>query len=757
MRRKFWLAALMMAIIVPEISAQGVSLPRLPSDAAVKKAQLPDGMEFYLCTNRSGAGLMNISLVQKAAADVSIEKLTETARKHFSEVYFSGSSFETFLSRAGVVPGPEGYISVTSGSVTYNFNDFSTDYGEDVQDSLLLGIFSLAKLACADGLSSSSQAIVIAGDVDSRIMPVKLRLLSLLSPKVPGQAPAYPYMWEQPEEGSSPVEVSGGRVPVLSVSWSLARTPLEYMPTVLPVVSDKLAGELGWVLRRRIYSAFREQQMAANVIYRHTGSSDGVGDERISLMVRCPGADAEKARRLLDRELRRLRTWGVGEVEYTYARDAQRNDWHARANDLAPSNASFVRRCRANFLYGASLAAENLKMKAVYKDLPDSVQTRLFNNYLRGLLTQSSAVDSTLAPAPSLQRRDSVKAILDSYLPKLVLKAPPSREEKLTGGQIWTFSNKVNVIYKRMDTKGMVYYSFCAKGCREHADINAFNDIEGVYAESLGNYLSSLGVQLRPRLTPTDVRLEGRAPYENFEYALKTMIAFVSKDENVKSFGPDTYKLLVIVGDKVEDEVRRSLAKYISGLRPGSKWTSGNPVQEENAAAPGVPFVQRDVTFKLEMTAPNYAVSRVAYYALREAMARQFSGWAGTLFLESGFVGFPIGSYRVVCGARALSPGCFSASAKVPSREDMDTLLQKAIHSLALEQVTAGQLDCYKALARKSFLSYKATPQYYIDLACNRYLDNRNLTAGFDSSVGAVKAADIQKFFHDASAAAADR
>ena len=64
-----------------------------------------------------------------------------------------------FLSRMGVAPSEDGYLSDVDGSTVYHFRDVPF-YRPEVLDSMLL--YSFVQVA----LSKAQQAVVVSGDID---------------------------------------------------------------------------------------------------------------------------------------------------------------------------------------------------------------------------------------------------------------------------------------------------------------------------------------------------------------------------------------------------------------------------------------------------------------------------------------------------------------------------------------------------------------------------------------------------------------
>ena len=733
--------------------SQTDKLPKLGSDSSIKSGILPNGVKYYFADNKSAKGLMDIALVQKMDPSLDDAALVDIARRRFASAAFKGLPIETFLSRNGILPGEKGYVEAEPGSIHYHFTDLASSRPEAVQDSLLLAVFNIAQHSAGEGQPSSSQALVFAGDFAQDKLLFKLKLFSILNENVPGSVGDGSYE-RQPGNGRPVFTVEDGPLSKESVTWRLARTPEEYMGTVLPVISDKMSGEMGWVLRNRLYQAFRSAGLHVWIQFNHINSTDGIGDERIVLSINCLRNIRAKVHDILETELNRLYTFGVDEIEYTYARDAYKYKWLADARSLHRSNSGYVDRCVSSFLYGASLSTEREKIKFAYRELPDSTQTRLFNNYVCQLLFQSSVKDESLSAAPPLVSRDSIAAIMDMYRPSYELKLPKDKEEYVTKGQIWTFANGVNVIYKKMDTQGMSYYCFASKGGRKYADPDYFDSIDGVYPENFANYLAVNGLEMKLELRPCDVRLKGKFPNERISEMIQVITALVNQPENDKVYSNGCYKLFVLVSDMDEIAVKKMFASFVVGFRPGGKWLSCKPfVEDKDIADMSDNAGAFSLNMPLDVSTYNLALSDVAVFALKDALGREFSGCGMSSFLHYGFAGSPSNRYSIGGGMRNVPLRHFVPDEEHLTEAQVNDRVARVIFSLKVDAIAPAALAAYKGLAKNAFESYSKTPEYFIEIACDRYLDNKDLRSKYSSSVDAVTSESIRKFYASASAA----
>jgi len=737
------------------LTARSQALPTLGSDPAISSGVLPNGMKYFFASNPSAKEKAEFSFVQKMDPDIPTDTLYASARRRFSAATVDGHPLETFLSRHGMRPSLQGYIRAEQGSITYNFGELASSRGEAVTDTTLLTIFSIARaFSQQDGQPSGSQALIIAGNFDSAKLLEKLKMLSITAPNVPGTVPSAKYVWNEPQHGIDIITVSGGAASRVKVQWRDARTPNEYIATSLPVITRKMAGEFGWILRQRLTKVFRSSGISVWMDYDHRSSTEGINDEAISLEVGCMRKQREEVKSILSRELDRLYTCGVDEIEYGYARDAYRYEWFYRANAFIVENSLFTKRCRESFLYGAPLTPESQKIGVAYREIPDSTQTRLFNDYIHHILSQGCRQDNSLTQNQPLVSREETEQAILAYSPADVIKPPKeNKTEYITSGVIWTFGNGVNVIYKQMKTNGITHFCLASKGGRKYATEDNFKTIDGVQQESFSNYLSSLGLVMKPTLRPSDVRLEGKVPNDYVKEMMQVLCAMVGRKTNEKVFGTNCYKLLVLVGEMSPFEAKTLVSKYISGFRNGGRWTSAASVEENSFEVEDVQMndIMRQCIFPLSASTINFAISDVADLVLDGAMTSAFCGKGVSHFISSRFMGPPTGNFILSYGVQPVALRHFALEEEHIPGSEASALMRKLLSSLSENGVDDSLLGIYKTMAKNAIEIYKTRPEYFIEIACDRYLDNKDLMSTYSAAIDAVTLDAIKRFYAAAS------
>lgn len=745
------MSAVFLSVLVSN-GQEARSLPELPADPSITVGTLPNGVAFYFAGDKRSKGFFNISLVQKTNPELPVEELSMIAGKRFSSVNFGSVKLDDFLARNGILPTEKGYIDCREGSVSYTFEHFASPRGDAVLDTLLLSVFRLAQAAAQDGQPSSAQAVVIAGDFNPGTMLPKMKTLCLINPQVSGDIE--PRKRERPSHARSEISITGAALSRVSVKWNMASTPAEHMATVLPVISGKLSAELGRLVLGRLYRACNNAGLDVWIDLDNEDSFTACGNESMTVTINCPGRDKDNVARIMKNEIDRLYTYGVDEKEYSYVRDGNKYAWIARSKNMHPDLSAVTERCKAAFLYGASLSTDAERIRFAYRDLPDSVQTRFFNSYMRGVIVQTAETDnSLLSDGSNYVGHGEISEILSGYAGASTLKNPKDKDEYLTGGVMWTFSNGVNVIFKEMDTRGMLYYSYAARGGRQYASEGLFDTIDGVSGEEFGNFIASEGIEMRLGLNPTDVRLYGKAASENVETLLQILSAISGNRGNGRIFGGDSYKLLVVVGDIGRERFKRLMRSYAVTLGQGSRWKAVKYSEENTDDLLELRhFTLYDKLFPFDVSAYNYAVAAVAYYGLRDKLALSFSDCAVSFLLRQGYCGFPLNSYRTTYGIRSVSPDHFSSLRDRLPEEQAQLRLRKLVSDLAAGQIPADVLAVYKQIAGNEFESWRNLPDFYIQSAMDRYMDNRDLLPRFNTQLNAVTAESLKNFYVAASA-----
>lgn len=558
-------AGLLLPLVAP---AKGI--PALPSDPAVSFGVLPNGMSYYVASNKSMKGFADFLLVQKTGTGTvpAAEVCRVKASASFGPLpHFMSSSPASFLARHGCKPSGGSFVTLTEDATVYRFSDVMLSSGQAVTDSLLLMIADIADRPRVSGdeflrkwYPPSDQAVIICGDIDPASVTEKLRMISYMCTAGESQ-PRPEYVWEdRPEPEFVSCTGSCGELSEISLTWRSPRTPAEYMNTVQPSIYGIAVEELARISRDRITSALEDRDIPfANLLCRRFGGLDGPADEHFSVSVSVERGNARAALEVLSSELSVLDAGRVSAGEF---RDAQTACLRTLA-DLAAvpvkSNSEYADRCKAAFLYNGSLASAKEKL-AFHRsrNVPDTTMLRLFSGISSALLDGSKNLTVYAGCAGDFDVRsvfDSVWTashgrsyiVRQSYSaadtlafpepgPKVKMKSV--KKDHLSGGEIWTFSNGFRVIYKKMPTGGKMYYSLALSGGYgsinglgrgEGAFMSDYPDlcyISGLKGRDFKKLLASMDVTMNTEVNLSNTIVSGMAPRNKMQLLLRSLLAF---------------------------------------------------------------------------------------------------------------------------------------------------------------------------------------------------------------------------------------
>ena len=572
-RVKYLLLAILPVLALSITVPAAAQLPPLPVDSRIQKGSLPCGVTYYMVTNTQEKGYADVLVVQRD------EPLSAAKRDGLNSA---------FLGRMGIAPAPEGYVSDVDGSTVYRLNNVPF-YIPEVLDSTLL--FTFARVA----ESRAQQAVIISGDIDVPELKKKLDIFSMLVPRMLVQEAHRPdYVWEP-----SPAPVVTARPDgesEVSVTYTSSRIPFVLMNTAQAIVTNLFGAEFQLLVRHRLERCFRDAGLAYGEIgFRSLRSSDYGGDESTTVYVRVKQEDQDPAMRILAETLGEMDSFGVALDEFTEAKQVlypRLRRWAAEA----PSAKEDVNRCMANFLYGAQLApnAEYLHYFS-RKNVPDSLERRLFNRFSSAMLSQLSNLTLDFSGAPdSLDRDDALfyynlaylygsvalsgkdfawhgadTTALEQKCPKIRLKS--EKTEAVTGGTLWTFSNGMRVIFKRVKGSGTFSYSLQLSGGLAQipglqegeggyiGSLLPLYDVAGVPAQAFRDVLAANGISMETNVSLGSMDVSGSAPSNRLCLLLKVFLAMANQRELKDEEFLTWYNRQGILADDITGELFRKL------------------------------------------------------------------------------------------------------------------------------------------------------------------------------------------------------
>ena len=576
------LLAVFFPIIMP---AQ--NLPVLPTDSRITVGRLENGLSYYIAESAVDGNLVDISLVQKAG--FASETVPE---KGISEVHSRGaladlprfgrrSPLEYLVSKA-VWPSREGYASVRDDATIFRFERVPVTSSLEAVDSTLLMTFEIISSAPASSLgryAPDNQAVIVVGNVNAATVVGKLEMLSMLVQKR-SAPPAESYIWEPFAKPHIKISESRGGLSSIELKWFSPRTPVDRMPTVLPVVTKLLCDELGALIEKRLASAFRDKGLPVagfGATYIDSGLTGD--DESFSVRVTVLDKDIKVASSLLIETLANLDVEGIDIQEYKDVHQRVLAKYVDNAGDALVTNRELTDGCIKSFLYGRPLSSRATRFSFVSaRKMEPKQATNLFNKFMQALLDgynnvsvsleapqgslSSGELETMLADAWAIDREIQFKPVSASgadttslnLLKNSKVKVSQIDDEPMTGGRIITLTNGIRVIYNQdSSTNGILRFSLLFKG--GYSQIQGLQPIYGPYVGDmllLGNIGSMPGYRFREMLrsnsikldvgvSPSEFRIGGHLPASKLALLLKSLSA-VAAERSVDNKQYDYYR-----------------------------------------------------------------------------------------------------------------------------------------------------------------------------------------------------------------------
>ena len=547
--RSFIKSVLCFALLGFSIMMPAQNLPVLQKDGAVTTGNLSNGITYYLVTNPTMKGVADFALVRKGDKD------TLSARMELSSLpHFNKTIPYKFLSRKGIGCRKEGYISYFDDAVMFRFDDVPV-FDQAASDTTLLMLFDLiASKPCL-------HSVIIAGDINPSAIIERMNVFSLM---VPSRSPAYKkkeYVW-MPSAGAeysfSPSERSS-----VTVDFRSPRTPDEQMNTIQPFISELFSGALREIVSSRLRETLQSRGIpVSDFCVINEGSASRAGDECFRTVVESSEANLIPSTLAVASVFAEIHSKGISADEYGVARNSVLN------NFLKPqTNDALVRQCVSSYLYGADLATPATKARFfLSRNMPRQAEADLFNGYVAALLENSdncsvhwtgaedrydewfwpvlfkSAWEGVaLTDNPMYNWKTSRLDTSAFWSEKNKVKLKSTATEPVSGGEMWTFSNGMKVIYKKMDTQGRFSYSFMIKGGYStvrglHRGEGAFFSdmldlcsIAGMPGSDFQKILRSEGVEMKCAVSTSDMRLFGSAPSNRLALVLKSLLSVANR------------------------------------------------------------------------------------------------------------------------------------------------------------------------------------------------------------------------------------
>ena len=540
----------LIAFLAAAICISGQELPSLGTAREITQGSLPDGIRFYLVTNPVQKGFADFALVQRGQS--ASGQVREALR---NLPHFGARAPYRFLAEHGIGYAEDGYISMPADAACYTFHDVPT-YDQSAADSTLLMLFDIAA-ACRQ-----PQAVVISGDIDAARIRERMGLLSMMVPALAKDFEGPAYLWQPKDTLALRLSLNPTQdVAAINAIFSTQRLPREVLDSPQPLVTRAYAAQLGQIIRQRVERSFRAAGIPlADFRYRYQDSAQGPEDERHSITVYTSARFLDAATRRFASVLSALDKDGAGMEEFQDAKEQLVSEAKRHEGGRRLDNAEYLRRCIAHYLYGTNLASETtLSHFIVSRRLSDERELELFNGFTKALLdsTRNLALrfdvpdlglsrDGILrsfntgwaAPAPAERYKANFGDTLSLYQPVRKVRLRAETAEPISGGRLWTFSNGIKVIYKRMSAgQGEFHYALMLRGgvaevdslrAGESAfvgDMLGLSDVAGLNGADFHAMLEANGITMQERATLSDLRITGLAPKAKLPLLLRALLS----------------------------------------------------------------------------------------------------------------------------------------------------------------------------------------------------------------------------------------
>ena len=130
----------LISLLSVAITVPAQDIPSLPSDKAITSGVLPNGMSYYLVSNKASLGRADFALVQKTGTENCIDSSDRhpihVARSALTSLPRLGNdSPQSFILRQGAMPAKDGFVTVGPDATIFRFNDIQVGRGQEMSIS----------------------------------------------------------------------------------------------------------------------------------------------------------------------------------------------------------------------------------------------------------------------------------------------------------------------------------------------------------------------------------------------------------------------------------------------------------------------------------------------------------------------------------------------------------------------------------------------------------------------------------------------
>lgn len=769
MQRKIFI---MTAVMFLSLAVAAQELPKLPADPAVKHGVLPNGMTWYIASNRSSKKMADFALVQKTGTNQSDESgdavtVAKDALAHIQRLV--GNTPQKMLTSKGVAPGKHGFVEVTDNATVFRFKDVLLSDDISVTDSTLLLIFSITDRITGTEdefirkwYAPADQAIVISGDVDVEKMMSRLYCLSLMTPSYPS-SPRKEYVWTPAEGPVFAVQDDAAGNPSVSFTWKFQRTPEIFMDTVQPAIFEMIMSELGVILSESVRDNMTERgKPVAGVKWRYVPSARTSGDESFTMTVT---SAPEYLPDVLEVMCGSFSAVNAGKTSVRAFSDARQECIASLAKRIASpvkDNADYVDRCISSFLYNSSLAS--VKEKYDYyssKEIADTTELRLFNGVVSALLSDrknlsvvcrnsdgtftdaslkdgfEKAWETMSLTASACPEPESVYAELPELDDKK-FKVVSTKTDNASQSSIFVFSNGFTVVYRRMPADGNMFFSLSLNGGYgnmpelvqgEGGFVSDYLDlclVNGCPGNEFFAALREDGIYMRPTVGLSEMKVAGVSPAGKFPQVMNALVSiFNERKPNPAAFGHYLQEQRLRQRYASAGHVR--MAKIDSIICPDNKYTS---FRNAEALTPAF-MMKAEKFFNRQSEKMNDGVLVLVGDMDESRLKKMLLGYVGQFYTEQKASSRAQYRYRPVTGTSVYT---------VNGDEDCIDIVMNADYPMTAENTIA--VEIARIVIRRRLAAALADTGMYMDVSMKMSLHPNEMVGARISA----KMADVDGF-----------
>lgn len=787
------------ALLFSAVDMPAQSLPAMASDPGIMTGSAPNGMKYYIASNPSYKGRMEVALVQRMADSAAVP--VHEMLPHIGNV-------GAFMKRHAFSMGPEGFVSRMNGATVYRYRDIPVRNVTTTLDSTLLYLVDLSCARVGDSvIPSEDQAVVVVGDVDAKDVAHRLCMLSYMS-GAGKSVSEWKYIWdaEKPTLYQESA-VSKDGLTSISASFRSERMSEKDMKTILPAVYEKFSEQLGQVASYRLAIAFADKDIpVADVSYRCLSSIDTGSDEQLSVNVTLRQRDSLPGLEVLRSVLASLERDGVSRDEMRLSGFRFDSRLRSSAASAFKSNSAIADRCIRAYLYGIPTASAKEKYALhTSRNVPDSTMRRLLNSFVAALVDID---DTTSVKALSINMSDT----LSFPQPLEKVKVKTARKEYLSGGTMWEFANGMKVIYKKMDTGGALHWALALNGgygsirglsAGEGAfmsDCLEYSYVNGIRGRAFRNILNSAGVTIDAKVNISNVIFSGQAPEDRMDFLFKSLLALsggINADKKMLDYyaecqdlavrnGKDApyghravidslmcpdnrltgFKMagritdgylqrsdaffadlfsrmndgvIVLVGSMEDYQVKKVLQNHIGGFRTSRRVVSKEPMNYQLLSGCTTHVVDADRNGILTAMSIEMPLT-IDTYMTTSLAAMLLKQKVAEVLSDAGMYMTLSSNVRIYPHERA------SVMMAVRGGDDPVegiTVLRSVLSDVSARKWTDADLKLCKADLKNAVAMKMKTPEYWTEVLIMRYLYGKDLGTGYAARIDAVTAENV--------------